>query len=641
MPDILRTSTSALIAFQRALAVTGNNVANANTDGYSRQRAELSARLPEEAAYGFIGRGVDVTTVRRIYDQFATAALRESSSQLGQLAARAEFAGRIDDVTGDPGTGLSSSLQAFFDAWQAVASDPASITNRQLLLGQAQALADRFAQLSGRLAAIGDEVTAQLAATVREVGSLAGSIAVLNGQITTAQAGTGQPPNDLLDERDRLLQQLGTLVDVQTTTEPDGATNVFIGSGQPLVLRAKAFALQTSPDPFDASRVAIGYLVNGAQQPITEQLTGGRIGGLLAVQSDLLDPTRNALGRIALGLAALVNDRQALGFDLRGTFGQPLFAAGAPQVLGGATNGGSAALVANVPDPAALGTGDFQLRYTAGGWTAQDAGTGQAVAVTVTAGVPSGTVLQFAGVQVAVNVPPRAGGAPAVGDRWLVRPTQAAAGSFRALLTDPRSIAAAAPIRTLAAPANVGTGTISAGEVLPAVPPPNPALLTPVTIRFVSATQYSTDGGATLVAYSPGANIDLNGWRVRIGGAPVAGDTFQVLPNTAGTGDNRNALATAALAERGLFDGGTVSVSQAYSALVAAVGNDTRQAQVARDAQSAIVADSRATVLRSSGVNLDEEAADLLRWQQAYGAAAKVIAVADDSFNTLLAAIRR
>jgi flagellar hook-associated protein 1 FlgK len=162
-----------------------------------------------------------------------------------------------------------------------------------------------------------------------------------------------------------------------------------------------------------------------------------------------------------------------------------------------------------------------------------------------------------------------------------------------------------------------------------------------VTIRFVSATQYSTDGGATLVAYSPGANIDLNGWRVRIGGAPVAGDTFQVLPNTAGTGDNRNALATAALAERGLFDGGTVSVSQAYSALVAAVGNDTRQAQVARDAQSAIVADSRATVLRSSGVNLDEEAADLLRWQQAYGAAAKVIAVADDSFNTLLAAIRR
>jgi flagellar hook-associated protein 1 FlgK len=196
-------------------------------------------------------------------------------------------------------------------------------------------------------------------------------------------------------------------------------------------------------------------------------------------------------------------------------------------------------------------------------------------------------------------------------------------------------------VRTLAAPANVGTGAISAGEVLPAAPPPNASLLTPVTIRFVSATQYTTDGGATLVGYTPGANIDANGWRVRITGAPAAGDTFQVLPNSSGVGDNRNALAIASLANRGLFDGGAVSVSQAYSALVAAVGNDTRQAQVARDAQTAIVEDAHANVLRVSGVNLDEEAADLLRWQQAYGAAAKVIAVADDSFNTLLSAIRR
>lgn len=641
MPDILRTSTSALVAFQRALAVTGNNVANANTEGYSRQRAELSARLPEEQAYGFVGRGVDVTTVRRIYDEFAAATLRSSNAQLGQLAVYSDFANRVDNVTGDTNAGLSSSLQAFFNAWQVVANDPASITNRQLLLGQAQALADRFAQLSSRLAAVGDEVTAQLSSSIDEINGLASSIATLNGQIVTAQASTGQPPNDLLDARDRLVLELGKRVDVQTTTERDGALNVFIGSGQALVLRAKAFTLQTVPNPFDASRVDVSYVVNGTPQPITSQLTGGRVGGLLNVQSGLVDPARNALGRIAIGLADLVNDQQAIGFDLRGTFGQPLFAAGGPLVLGASANTGTAAIRASVPDPGALGTSDFQLRYTAGGWTAMDLGSGQSVPVTASAGVPSGTVLQFAGLSVDVNVPPNAGGAPAIGDRWEIRPTQAAAGAFRALLTDPRALAAAAPIRTLAAPSNVGTGAIGAAEVLPASPPPNAALLTPVTIRFVSPTQYTTDGGATLASYTPGANVDVNGWRVRITGAPAAGDTFQVVPNSSGVGDNRNALAMAALANRGLFDGGAVSVSQAYSALVATVGNDARQAQVARDAQSSIVDDAEANVLRVSGVNLDEEAADLLRWQQAYGAAARVIAVADESFDTLLAAIGR
>jgi flagellar hook-associated protein 1 FlgK len=641
MPDILRTSTSALVAFQRALSVTGNNIANANTDGYSRQRAELSARLPEQSGYGFIGRGVDVTTVRRIYDEFAATTLRNSGTQLGQLTVYADFASRVDNVTGDTNAGLSSSLQAFFNAWQGVANDPASITNRQVLLGQAQALADRFTQLSGRLAAVGDDVTVQLSSTIQEINSLANSIATLNGQITIAQASTGQPPNDLLDMRDQLLLELGERVDVQATADLDGALNVFIGSGQPLVLRAKAFTLQTIPNPFDASRVDVSYVVNGTPQRITDLLTGGRVGGLLNVQSDVIDPARNALGRIAIGLADLVNDQQAIGFDLRSTFGQPMFSAGSPLVLGASANTGTAAMRATVPDPAALGTSDFELRYTAGGWTAVDLMAKQAVPVTATAGVPSGTVLQFAGVTVNVNVPPNAGGAPAIGDQWQIRPTQAAAGAFRALLTDPRSIAAAAPVRTLAAPANVGNGAISAGEVMPATPPPNASLLTPVTIRFVSATQYTTDGGTTLVSYTPGANIDVNGWRVRITGAPAVGDTFQVLPNSSGVGDNRNALAMASLASRGLFDGGAVSVSQAYSALVAAVGNDTRQAQVARDAQSAIVEDANANVLRVSGVNLDEEAADLLRWQQAYGAAAKVIAVADDSFNTLLSAIRR
>jgi flagellar hook-associated protein 1 FlgK len=638
MPDILRTSTSALVAFQRALSVTGNNIANANTDGYSRQRVELASRPPQAFGNGFIGNGVDVTTVRRIYDQFSTTVLRDSTVSLGQLEVFADYAARVDNITGDTNAGLSSSLQAFFNAWQTVANDPASVTNRQLLLGQSQALADRFNQLSSRLAAVGDDVAVQMRSMVQEINSIATSIATLNEQIQTAQSGVGgQPANDLLDKRDQLLLQLASLVDVQTTTDQDGAMNVFIGSGQPLVLRGKAFALDTVVNQFDTSRVDVAYLASGTPQVITGQLGGGKVGGLLAVQATMIDPARNALGRIALGLADLVNDQQAIGFDLRGQFGQPMFSAGSPLVLRSSANTGSAALTAAIPDPGALGTSDFQLLYDGSGWTAFDLTTQQPVAVTASAGPGGTTLLDLGGVRVTVA----AAGAPAAGDQFVVRPTQGAAATFRALLSDPRTIAAASPIRTLAQATNVGTGAIGAGQVNPATPPVNAALTTPATIVFDDPpTSFRINGGAA-IAYVPGANVDFNGWRVQISGAPAAGDTFRVVPNSSGVGDNRNALAMAALANRGLFDGGAVSVSQAYSALIADVGNDTRQAQLARDAQVAIVDDAQQNVLRVSGVNLDEEAADLLKWQQAYGAAAKAISVADEAFRTLLQAVGR
>lgn len=630
MPDILATSTSALVAFQRALAVTGNNISNANTDGYSRQRIELAAREPQGFGYGFLGNGVDVTTVRRLMDQFAANTLRDSSTQLGQLTAFADFAARVDNVTGDTNAGLSASLQAFFNAWQTVANDPASITNRQVLLGQAQALADRFEQTSSRLEAIGDDVVVQIDSTVHEINSLALSIARLNEQITTAQAANNdQPPNDLLDARDQLLLQLGRLTSVQTNLERDGALSVFVGNGQALVLRAKTFPLAAVPNEFDASRVDITYQGNGGTQTLTHALGGGTLGGLLRVQGSLIDPAINALGRIALGVATLVNAQQAQGLDLRGQFGQAMFSTPAPAVLPSGANGGGASVAATVSDLGALGTNDWQLRWNGSTWFATDVVTG-ATATPAGAGTVA-SPLQFGGLSVVVS------GAPAAGDSFLVRPTRDAAGTFRSLVTDPRAVAAAAPIRTSAAATNVGTGIVSAGQVLDVT---NPALTTTVNIQFLSATTYSVNGGPAQ-AYAAGSNIDVNGWRLQITGAPATGDTFTVQRNAGGLGDNRNALAVAALANRGLFEGGGVSVSQAYSALVADVGNDTRQAQLARDAQASITDDAQQAVLAASGVNLDEEAADLLRWQQAYGAAAKVVAVADDLFNTLLSVVRR
>jgi flagellar hook-associated protein 1 FlgK len=630
MPDVLATSTSALVAFQRALAVTGNNIANANTEGYSRQRIELASRPPQGFGFGFIGNGVDVTSIRRIMDQFATTTLRESTTQLGQLTAFADFAGRVDNVTGDTNAGLSASLQSFFNAWQTVANDPASVTNRQVLIGQASALADRFQQLSSRLESISRDAVTQVQTNVREINSLALSIAKLNDQITVAQAANnGQPPNDLLDARDQLLLQLGRITNVQTNLEPDGALSVFVGTGQALVLRAKAFSLAVVPNQFDASRVDIAYQGAAGNQTITQTLSGGALGGLLQVQSQLIDPALNGLGRIAAGVASLVNAQQAQGFDLRGQFGGPMFSAPGPGVLASSANAGAGALTATVSDLSAVGTNDWQLRWNGTTWFATDTVTGATVTPTGAGTIASPLVV--GGLSIVLT------GAPAAGDSFLVRPVRDAAGSFRSLITDPRAIAAASPIRTSAAATNVGTGLVSAGEVLDVA---DPALLATVNIQFLTAGTYSVNGGPAQ-AYTAGANIDVNGWRLQITGAPAAGDTFTVQRNAGGLGDNRNALAMAALASRGLFDGGGVSISQAYSALVADVGNDTRQAQLARDAQTAITNDAQQAVNAAAGVNLDEEAADLLKWQQAYGAAAKVVAVADDLFNTLLSVVRR
>src|SRR5262245_40261917 len=205
MPDILRTGLSGLLAFQRALTTTGNNVANANTVGYSRQRVELAARKPEGFGYGFVGNGVDVATIRRVIDQFAINQSRSAESSLGRLDLYATYAGQLDDILGNPNSGLSSVIAGFFNAWQDVANDPASIPARQLLVGQAQTVANQFRSTATRLDAIDRDVNARVGSAVSEINTLAKSLAKLNEDILTAGAGVNQPPNDLLDQRDTLL----------------------------------------------------------------------------------------------------------------------------------------------------------------------------------------------------------------------------------------------------------------------------------------------------------------------------------------------------------------------------------------------------------------------------------------------------
>jgi len=638
MADIMNTAVSGLIAFQRALAVTGNNISNANTVGYSRQTANLADRNPDATAGVFIGNGVDVTSVSRAYDQFAVDQLRAGNGVLGQQTSFLNIANQVDNLLSGSSNGVSAGITSFFNAWQTLSSDPSSASNRQQIISQAQGLAASISQTATQLDTLQGNINQQLNTTVGTINSLAASIAKLNGQIATqtAEAG-GQPPNDLLDQRDQLVTQLSSLVTVKSNVEQDGSVDLFVGNGQALVVRDQSTALGTTANGYDASQLDITYGKGAGQQVITSAISGGQLGGLLQATSQMIEPALNGLGQLATAIAAQVNTQQQLGLDQNGQLGKPLLNVALPAVFSDSTNGGTGTLTATSVSVGALTTNDYLLRYSGGAWSATINGTGQTVAVSGagTAGNP----LVVGGVSLVV------GGAPASGDTFLVKPTANAARTISTAFTDPRLIAAASPVQSAAALSNVGNATIGPATAQTSVPvsstplPPNAALLTPASIVFQNPpTTYTINGGAPQ-AYTSGQAITANGWSVTITGVPAAGDTFTVGPNSSGSGDNGNALAMAQLQNQGVLVGGTIGISAGYASLVGVIGTVTQQATTAQSAQQAVVNQAQQQVSSVSGVNLDEEAADMLKWQQAYAAAAKVVTTADQMFNTLLTAI--
>jgi flagellar hook-associated protein 1 FlgK len=628
MPDMLGTGLSSLRALQRALDTTAHNIANVSTPGYSRQNVQFQTRTPSVSGSSWIGNGVDVSQVRRIYDQFLTAQSRHSSGNLARLEAFATQAERLDNMLGDTTNGLSASLQAYSDALSEVSSTPGSIPARQVLLSEGRALAQRISDYDDRLREMSAAIDTRFAGEAREVSLLAQGIARLNGEITTATQNTGQPPNDLLDQRDRLIDEISGKVSVTTVTEGH-SINVFIGNGQPLVLGVTASEITTVTDPYDPERTQFALNTPTGTVDISRGVSGGTLGGLLDWRREMLEPARNELGRISLAIAAQVNAQHREGMDLTGALGGDFFNVGGVGVSDVTTNTGTAVVSATRTNVAAITGADYVLARTGSGFTLRRQDTGAAVTFTGT-----GTALDpilADGLSLVV------GAGVATGDQFIIHPTRDAASGFTVAITDPARVAAAAPIRGSAATTNAGTATISAGEVLNSA---DAQLLTTANIVFTSATQYTVNGGP-VQTYATGSNIDVNGWRVQISGVPVTGDTFQVRSNAGATGDNRNAIALSDALRAGVLDGGTISVAGAVERLTADVGLQTRTAQVNRDAEAVVNADNLAARDAVSGVNLDEEAAAMLRYQQAYQAAAQIIAMASSLFDSLLNAVRR
>ena len=633
--SVFNIGVSGLAAAQAGLLTTGHNISNASTPGFNRQQIVQSTNTPQFTGAGYFGQGTNVTTVQRVYNQFLASQTLSAQTRLSELNAYADQIRQVDGLLADSSAGLSTALNDFFRGVHEVAANPASIPARQSMLSMAQALVGRFQSVDNRLNEIRDGVDTQLASTVADINSYTTQIAALNQRIILAQAaGPGQPANDLLDQRDQLIAQLNQQVRVTTLTESDGSLSVFVGNGQAVVVGAQSYGLATMQSGEDASRMTVGItLASGGTAALPEaMLTGGTLGGLLAFRRESLDTAQNALGRIALGLAETFNAQHRLGQDLTGALGGNFFTAPAPQVItpNNPPNGGTAAIGVAVASAANLTTSDYRL-------TANGGGNYTLVRLSDSTTVFSATALPQTVDGLTISL---ASGAANAGDSFLIQPTRAAAHDIAVALTDARSIAAAAPIRTAASNGNSGTGAISAGSVN-APPPVNANLTQTVTITFNNPpTTFDVVGTGTGnpagVAYTAGGSISYNGWTVEIGGTPAAGDVFTISANSAGVADNRNALLLAGLQTGKTLAGGTASYQSAYAQIVSDVGNKTREIQVTATAQESVVKQAEDAQQSLSGVNLDEEAANLLRYQQAYQASGKMIEIADKLFNTLL-----
>ena len=636
--SILNIGVTGLQVAQAGLLTSGHNIANAATPGFTRQQILQTTNVPQFTGSGFFGQGANVESVRRVYSQFLFSQVLSAQTTQAELDSHSLQVQQIDNMLADPSSGLSPALQDFFKSVSELSANPSSIPARQAMLSGAQALAARFQGLDQRFAEIREGVSGQIQNSVAAINSYAQQIAALNERIVLVQAGSlSQPPNDLLDQRDQLIADLNREIRVTTTAQADGSLNVFIGNGQALVVGQEEYGLQAVAALDDGNRVDVALVGPGGSAlriPDT-LLNGGALGGLLTFRRDTLDPAQDSLGRVAVVLAQTFNDQHRLGQDLIGALGADFFRApAAPSVLPSTSNTGAGVVSASISDVQALQASDYRLSYNGGGnYTLTRLADNVRL---VDAGPLPATVDGMA-----LNVAP----APALNDSFLIRPVRGGARDMGVALSDVRSIAAAGPLRTTAANGNAGTGKISAGEVTNTTGLP---LAGDITVTFDAANDrfVVTGAEAGTLSYDPttqsaGASFSLaaGGFSFTISGVPVDGDQFVIARNAAGVSDNRNALALGQLQTRNLV-GASASYQSAYSQTVSQVGNKTRQIEVALTAQANLVKQAQDAQQSLSGVNLDEEAANLMRYQQAYQAAGKVIELAGKLFDEILALAR-
>ena len=641
MSALMSIGKTAMFASYAALQTTSNNIANANTPGYSRQTAQLADSQGQFTGSGFFGKGVDVTTIARSYDNYLSGQAVSTASTAAADSARLDKLTQLEGVFPIGSEGVGAAAGSFLNAFVDVSNNPGDSSARQVVLSQAQALSARFAAAGDRLSGLQAGVTQDVKTSVAGLNSLARQVANLNQQIA-ALKGAGQPPNQLLDQRDHLVGQIASTINVTSIRADDGSVGLFIGGGQNLVLGGNANTVKAVPDSFDPSKVMLAMNAGGTDSMIQpDSLVGGSLSGLLKFQNDDLTQAKNLLGQIATAVSGAVNKQQSLGLDLGrpASAGAPIFAVGAARVLGASRNSGTAALSLTVSDASKVQASDYATSFDGSNYTVTRASDKTSVAgspftpAQLTAGV------QFDGVTLQLT-----GGAAQTNDRFILQPVATAAQRMQTVLANPNGLAAAAPFAARVGVDNKGTATIAS---LTAIDPAYNGTLS-ASIAFTSNTGAYTwtmsDASTGTGVWAAGTPISLNGFQLSLAGVPKSGDTVSVAPTTSVTSNNGNALALAGLGDLGIVaasggagnSAGTQSVTSAYASAIASIGVSVQSGKTASSISTAVASQAESARANKSGVNLDEEAAKLIQFQQSYQAAAKILQVAEKIFDSML-----
>lgn len=551
MSGIFQIGTSALNAAQAGVATAGQNIANVNTEGYSRQQVVTVATKPQAIGFGYLGNGVEISDVRRVVNQFLQQQTLSAESSAAESARMARHVTQIDNLLADPDAGLSPAMQDFFGSLQTLSSAPADAAPRQAFLSSAAILAGRFRETAGRLEQINQGINLDIQDGVGAVNQASRDIAALNEAIArSAATSSGMAANDLLDLRDQALTRLSREVRI-SVTEQAGSLNVYAGNGQPLVIGSTVHAWSAEPSALDPTQwVVHSSAAPGASQGAGIELTstalqGGRLGGLVLLREQVMRPAENALDRLAAAFAGMVNAEHVQGMTPSGVSGADIFRTSSPWVSAHPDNAGDLSLSASITAPQRLLGADYRLSRVGDEIQLRRLSDGKVIA----RGAELSDVLP-ATAEEGFSVQIQSGSLIADGDVYLIRPTAQAASQMALHLGSPSEVATA----------------LQAGLA----------------------------------------------------------------------GDNRTALNILALQTQRSLDGGSASFQEAYRRIVSDVGSRSQEIQRSEASNAAVLTQAQNAVQEASGVNLDEEAADLIRYQQAYQAAGKVLQTAQQMFETLL-----
>jgi flagellar hook-associated protein 1 FlgK len=665
--NLYQTGVSGLLSAQQQLGTTGHNIANVNTEGYTRQRAEQGAVAGNANSGNFIGAGTYVQDITRLYDQFSYKEQLLNKSNLGNADSISSDLNQLNQIMSFSNEAIGGSIDRFYQAANGIADNPSDMGLRSIALSQAEVLAKDFNSLNDNLDQLEKSTNGEIGQIANKISQLSLDLAKINEQILDNKNldQTGQP-NDLLDKRDQLVSQLGEYTSVNTIEDSNGVMTVMIGNGATLV--AGTTALTVSVQAGDPDPLKTKLQLNSRNGSVA--LDGAKLGGAIAAKIEYRDEhvakARSELNRLAMSVSQTLNQTQAQGLDLNAKQGRDIFtdinSTGLQnsRVLASSKNSGSVQAGIKITDISLVPTNEFSLKYDGSDYIMTNELNGSKTTLAESS-LGSGVYPTDFGFEFTLN-----SGTANINDSFTLRPTENSAALMHVTLNDPKGIAASSAISVAANDNNVSNGTVNIVNVTnpeaaraftegnnekltvdvyesapgtfeyrvynAANPPPAPSLANGSFAAGESAVINMPPLPATAAF-----QIDITG--LPVGQGPFAREKFTI-SDAFGSGNASNASIMAATQEQQILGGGKQTFNQALATATADVGSNANSAEFVADTAQALYTQAYNRNQSKSGVNLDEEAANLLKYQQAYQASSQIISVANTIFDTLLAATR-